>query len=188
MVRPPLDPLRVPSTELEEKTVAVMGSVPQDPAGDQDESSARRGDLARFREVFYDCLIARADAQLTEALLCVDGRVRSLVDLSLAPEHRRGHGALYAGLNQGSIEIARLRRGVAGLPLPRVGDRIVLAVDVSPWLRPDAETSPQRLFCHVHGRAKGNAQMIPGWPYSIVAALQSGRSSWTAVLDVNIQP
>jgi hypothetical protein len=185
MVRPPLDPLRVPSTELEEKTVAVMGSVPQDPAGDQDESSARRGDLARFREVFYDCLIARADAQfeLTEALLCVDGPVRSLVDLSLAPEHRRGHGALYAGLNQGSIEIARLRRGVAGLPLPRVGDRIVLAVDVSPWLRPDAETSPQRLFCHVHGRAKGNAQMIPGWPYSIVAALQSGRSSWTAVLD-----
>src|SRR3954449_7847301 len=114
MVRPPLDPLRVPSTELEEKTVAVMGSVPQDPAGDQDEVAARRGDLARFREVFYDCLIARADAQfeLTEALLCVDGPVRSLVDLSLAPEHRRGHGALYAGLNQGSIEIARLRRGV----------------------------------------------------------------------------
>ena len=78
------------------KAVAVMGSVPQDPAGDQDESSARRGDLARFREVFYDCLIARADAlfEVTEALLCADGPVRSLVDLSLAPEHRRGHGAL----------------------------------------------------------------------------------------------
>src|ERR671933_361470 len=25
--------------------------------------------------------------------------------------------------------------------------------------------------------------MIPGWPYSIVAALESGRTSWTAVLD-----
>jgi hypothetical protein len=61
--------------------------------------------------------------------------VRSLVDLSLAPEHRRGHGALYDGLNHGKIEIARLRRGVAGLPLPRLGERIVLAVDVSPWLR-----------------------------------------------------
>ena len=72
---------------------------------------------------------------------------------------------------------------MAGLPLPRVGERIVLAVDVSPWLRPDAETSAERLFCHVHGRAKGTAQMIPGWPYSIVAALQTGRSSWTAVLD-----
>jgi hypothetical protein len=39
------------------------------------------------------------------------------------------------------------------------------------------------LFCHVHGRAKGTSQMIPGWPYSIVAALETGRTSWTAVLD-----
>ncbi|HEX3306254.1 MAG TPA: NF041680 family putative transposase [Streptosporangiaceae bacterium] len=162
-----------------------MGSVPQDPPGGHGDAGARRGDLARFREVFYGCLTARADAQfeLTDAVLCADGPVRSLADLSLAPEHRRGHGALYDGLNHGAIEIARLRRGLAGLPLPRVGDRIVLAADVSPWLRPDAETSPQRLFCHVHGRAKGTAQMIPGWPYSVVAALGSGRTSWTAVLD-----
>jgi DDE superfamily endonuclease len=141
--------------------------------------------LCRFRNEFYSCLGARADAQfeLTDALLCADGPVRTLVDLSLVPEHRRGHGALYGGLNHGKIEIARLRRAVAGVALPRVGERIVLAVDVSPWLRPDAETSPDRLFCHVHGRAKGSAQMIPGWPYSIVAALGSGRSSWTAVLD-----
>jgi hypothetical protein len=167
------------------KAVAVVGSVPQDRDADQGEAAARRDDLAQFRKVFYGCLRARADAQfeLTEALLCADGPVRSLVDLSLAPEHRRGHGALYAGLNHGSIEIARLRRGLAGLALPRVGERIVLAADVSPWLRPDAETSPARLFCHVHGRARGTAQMIPGWPYSVVAALGSGRSSWTAVLD-----
>jgi hypothetical protein len=26
--------------------------------------------------------------------------------------------------------------------------RIRLACDVSNWLRPDAETSPERLFCH----------------------------------------
>ncbi len=25
--------------------------------------------------------------------------------------------------------------------------------------------------------------MIPGWPYSVVAALETGRTSWTAVLD-----
>jgi hypothetical protein len=56
-------------------------------------------------------------------------------------------------------------------------------VDVSNWLRPGAVTSPERLFCHVHGRGKGQAQMIPGWPYSVVAALEPGRTSWTAVLD-----
>src|SRR3954451_9332263 len=184
-VRPPLILFGFLSQISKTRAVAVVGSVPQDQAVDQDEVAARRDDLVRFREVFYGCLPTRADAQfeLTEALLCVDGPVRSLVDLSLAPEHRRGHGALYAGLNDGSIEIARLRRGLAGLPLPRIGERIVLAADVSPWLRPDAQTSPQRLFCHVHGRAKGTAQMIPGWPYSVVAALGSGRSSWTAVLD-----
>ena len=54
---------------------------------------------------------------------------------------------------------------------------------MSSWLRPGAATSPERLFCHVYGRGKGQAQMIPGWPYSVIAALDSGRTSWTAVLD-----
>jgi hypothetical protein len=136
--------------------------------------------------VFYGCLSARADElfELTEALLCTDGPVRTLVELALAPEHRRGHGALYDGLNHGRIEVSRLRRALAGLALPRAGDgRIVLAADVSPWLRPDAPTSPQRLFCHTYGRGRGQAQMIPGWPYSVIAALEPGRTSWTAVLD-----
>ncbi|HLZ38963.1 MAG TPA: transposase [Mycobacteriales bacterium] len=126
------------------------------------------GALCRFRWQFYSCLSGRADAvfELTDALLCSDGPVRSLVDLALAPEHRRGHGARYDGFNRGLIEIARLRRTLAQLPLPRVGGRIVLAVDVSPWLRPDALTCPQRLFCHAYGRGKGNAQLVPGWPYS----------------------
>lgn len=141
--------------------------------------------LCRFRCEFFACLDARADVlfELTDALACAAGPVRSLPELSLEPEHRRGHGGLYDGLNAGRIEFARIRRALSGLPLPRVGQRIVLGVDVTPWLRPDAETSPDRLFCHVHGRAKGTSQMIPGWPYSIVAALETGRTSWTAVLD-----
>ena len=108
----------------------------------------------------------------------------TLAGLSLAPEHRRGHGALYDGLCCGRIGIGRLRWALACLPLPRWPDgRITLAADVSPWLRPDAATSPDRLFCHVHGRARGQAQMIPGSPYSVIAALEPGRTSWTAVLD-----
>src|ERR1700716_3136233 len=101
------------------------------------------GALARFGQEAYECFTARADVlfELTDAVLCTDGPVRSLVGLSLAPEHRRGHGALYDALNCGRIDIARFRRCVAGLAVPRVGDRIVLAADVSPWLRPDAETS-----------------------------------------------
>jgi hypothetical protein len=144
------------------------------------------GELSRFRHEFYASLTGRADAlfELTDAVLCADGPVTSLVELTLVAEHRRGHGAMYDALNQGRVEPERLRRTLASLPLPRTADgRIVLAVDVSPWLRPDAATSAQRLFCHVHGRARNTAQLIPGWPYSFVAALETGRTSWTAVLD-----
>ncbi len=142
--------------------------------------------LAGFRLDFHACLTARADelCELADAVLCAEGPVRTLAGLSLAPEHRRGHGALYDAVNHGRIDIARLRRSLAGLPLPRAADgRLMLAVDVSSWLRPGAATSPDRLFCHVYGRGKGQAQMIPGWPYSVIAALEPGRTSWTAVLD-----
>ena len=100
------------------------------------------------------------------------------------PEFGRGHGALYDALNAGHAGFARLRRALAGLVLPGWPDgRIRLAVDVCNWLRPEAVCSPQRLFCHVHGRGKNAGQVIPGWPYSFVAALGPGASSWTLPLD-----
>lgn len=143
-------------------------------------------EASRFRGEFYECLTARRDElfELVDAVLCADGAVKSPVDLTLLPEHRRGHGAMYGGLNHGRIDVDRLQTVLAGLPLPRFeGGRLVLAVDVSPWLRSDAPCSAERLFCHVHGRAKTASQFIPGWPYSFVAALEPGATSWTAILD-----
>jgi hypothetical protein len=99
---------------------------------------------------------------------------RSAVELTLLPEHRHGHGAVYDGLNQGRIDTDRPRSSLAGLSLPRFPDgRLVLAVDVSPWLRSDAPCPPDRLFCHVYRRAKTAPQFIPGWPYSFVAVPSS---------------
>ena len=108
------------------------------------------GELSAFRERLYQCLTARADTlfELADAVLCADGPVTSLAELSLTPQHRRGHGALYDAVNHGHIQIDRLRTTVARLPLPRAANgRIALAVDVSHWLRPDAACSPERLFC-----------------------------------------
>ena len=144
--------------------------------------------LRGFRDEVYRCRTRRGDElfELTDALLCAEGPVKSLVGLCLAPEHRRGHGALYDALNCGRVDAGRLREALMVLPLPRMfGGRIVLAVDVSPWLRPDAPTAPDRLFCHVYGRgrARDADQRIPGWPYQVVAALESGPTSWTTVLD-----
>jgi hypothetical protein len=90
-----------------------------------------------------------------------------------------------AEIGRGHLDLSRLRMALAGLSFPRTADgRLVLAVDVSNWLRPDANTSPERLFCHTYGRGRGSAQMIPGWPYSFIAALEPGRTSWTAMWDV----
>jgi hypothetical protein len=168
------------------KAVAVSASVQQTSRGGQQAGLTSLDDLDTFRGAFYDCLSLRADAlfELTDAVLCAEGPVSTLVGLTLTAEHRRGHGALYDGLGSGRIEVGRLRRSLASLPVPRDEQgRSTLAVDVSPWLRPDAATSPDRSFCHVYGRGKGQAQMIPGWPYSFVAALEPGRTSWTALLD-----
>lgn len=143
--------------------------------------------LSRCRVEFYESLYSRSDAlfELTDAMLCTDGPVKSLVELTLAVEHRRGHGAMYAALDKGWLQPRRLRRALADLPLPGAADgRIVLAADVCNWLRPDAPTSPDRLFCHVYGRGgRSSDQSVPGWPYSFVAALETGRTSWCALLD-----
>ncbi|MFF1875658.1 NF041680 family putative transposase [Kitasatospora herbaricolor] len=143
-------------------------------------------ELSRFRGEFYSCLTRRGDAlfELADAVLCADGPVRSLVELSLVGEHRRGHGGLYDALARGRIDADGLRRALASVPLPRAGDgRLVLAVDITCWLRPDAHTSPERVLCHTYGRGKDQHIPVPGWPYSVITALEPGRSSWTAPLD-----
>ena len=164
-------------------SMAWRGSEVELRAGD---AGRARGRLAAFRGELYRCLTARGDALfgLVDAVLCSDGPVRVLAGLSLVPGHRRGHGAVYDALSAGRVDVPRLRWAVGAVPLPAWPDgRIRLAVDVCAWLRPEARTSAERMFCHVHGRGKNAGQMIPGWPYSFVAALGPGASSWTAPLD-----
>ena len=172
--------------------MAISMTRAEDRGADLPGAERARQVLAGFRGGLYRCLTRRGDelSGLGDAMLCADGPVQDLARLSLVAGHRRGHGAVYDALNAGRVDIGRLRWALAGLPLPAWPDgRIRLAVDVSPWLRPEAATSPGRLFCHVYGRGKGSAQMIPGWPYSVIAALEPGRASWTAVLDaVRLRP
>ena len=175
--------------------MAVAFSMAWNGAGGGDcgrDDGAALGVLAEFRRELYWSLTRRADALfgLADAVLCEDRAVTDLARLSLVPECGRGHGGVYDGVNAGRIDVLRWRRAVAGLPLPEWPDgRIRLAADVSCWLRPDAEASGERMFCYVKGRGKNAGQMIPGWPYSFVAALGPGASSWTLPLDaVRIGP
>ncbi|CAL9446600.1 hypothetical protein SUDANB121_04984 [Nocardiopsis dassonvillei] len=143
-------------------------------------------ELSRFRTDLHACLTGRRDAlfEVCEALVCAPGPVHHLAQLSLEPEHHRGHGSAYAALNHGRLDTDRLRQSLTAPPPPRFHGRLVLACDVSPWLRPDAWTSPDRSWCHTYGRGTGQAEMVPGWPYSMIAALEEGSTSWTAPLDL----
>ena len=94
------------------------------------------------------CCITDTLLELTDALLCADGPVKTAVDLTLAAEHRRRHGAMYEALNGGNVDVPRLRQMLAGLPQPEAADGLlVLAVDVTHWLRPDAPTSLESGRC-----------------------------------------
>jgi len=67
------------------------------------------GDLSALRAAFRQCLTTRADTlfELTDAALCADGPIISLVELSLQPEHRRGRAVAGRGV---------VRAGHAGRP------------------------------------------------------------------------
>ncbi|WP_091044662.1 NF041680 family putative transposase [Glycomyces sambucus] len=141
--------------------------------------------LSAFRSAFYAAISARADAvfELTDAVLEHEGQVDSPPGLSLEGAFTRGHGSVYGAVNAGRIDPDSVRSAALVEPLPRMRGHIVLAVDVSPWLRPDAECSPERLFCHVYGRGRGSDQTIPGWPYSFLVAQTPGASSWVVPLS-----
>jgi hypothetical protein len=131
---------KITTTAVEVSVSSVGGE--SDAVGDV---AAGRGRLVAFREEFYLSLVKRRDAlfELCDAVLCASGPVTSLPELSLEPVHRRGHGSTYAALSAGRVEVMRLCRSLAGLTLPRSsGGQLRLAVDVTPWPRPDAECSP----------------------------------------------
>jgi DDE superfamily endonuclease len=90
--------------------------------GDGDGAPDASGRLARFRHELYLSLGMRRDVlfEACDAALCKPGRVLMLAELSLEPECRRGHGAVYDALNHGEVRIARLRRALTALPLDAV--------------------------------------------------------------------
>ena len=115
------------------------------------------GWLLRYRRLVrdYERRPAHHEAMVYWATIVIMTRRLARYETGAAPVRRWG-GDRYDAVNSGRIDIARLRRTVAGLPLPRAADgRLRLAVDVSNWLRPGAATSPERLFCHACGRGKG---------------------------------
>jgi hypothetical protein len=117
----------------------------------------------------------RAVCELCDAVLCKQDRVHMLAELSLEPGHQRGHGALYDALNCGesaglATALGTGRGAAAGLgrwPDPAGGRCEQLAAA-------GRGDQPGPVVLPLLRAGNNSAQMIPGWPYSLVAALEPG--------------
>lgn len=141
--------------------------------------------LRAFRERFYGCLGARADAssELCDALLSARS-FPSPVHLSLEPVHRRGWGSLYAALRRGSVDEEEMKRLLAAdRPGGASPHPPVYAVDVSVWSRRDAEAGPERGFYYHPSRHSAGQPIVAGWAYQWIAELGFSRNSWVAPMD-----
>jgi hypothetical protein len=99
--------------------------------------------LQAFRRALYQCFTRAADAlfDLCDALL-TDPAARTFVELSQAAAFERAWPSLYEALQDGQIDrAALLQLFVAALPQHLIGTRLLLGLDTSSILRPDAQTS-----------------------------------------------
>jgi hypothetical protein len=154
------------------------------------------GTLMGFRQRAYQCFTRRADAvfDLLDAVTCRPEAVTSLPALSLEPEFRRGHGALYSALADGLVEetgVRELLLDTALLDTRPAGTETAssdgvawFAGDVSGWPRPDAVTSPQRVaMFDKSARTSAGHPITSGWPFAVMVGLEWGASSWVAPVD-----
>jgi DDE superfamily endonuclease len=142
--------------------------------------------LAEFRHTLYTSCFTRArDAlfDLADALL-TDTQARSFVELSQAASFQRAWPSLYEALEDGRIDRPALQRLVTSfLPASLVGTRLVLGVDVSSILRPDARTSEDRTLVHRSNLPKDATPVGPGWQFSTLVVLPDPVSCATYILD-----
>ena len=172
---------------LRMKAVAVAlsmarpgGEVEPDPCEDQQA----RVRLVAFRRELHGCFTRRADAlpELTDAILCAGGPVRSPAELPVEPEFRRGHGSVHDALAGGRAGTARLRRlQVAAMPAPAAGEPLMSGIDVTPLARPDALFADEMEMVQVRGA--GGDKYLPGWPLSVLTGLHWGSSSWVDAIE-----
>jgi DDE superfamily endonuclease len=141
--------------------------------------------LEWFRHELYLCFTRAADAlfDLSDALL-TEPAARSFVELSQAASFQRAWPSLYQALQDGQIDRqALIRLFVAALPSRLAHTRLLLGLDTSSILRPDAQTSPDRTLVYRSNLPKDATPVAPGWAFSALVVLPEPVSSWTYILD-----
>lgn len=157
-----------------------------------DQAVDEGGRLAAFRRGLYGCFRAWPDAlfEVSDAVAGAAHPVRSVAELMLEPESRRGWGSLYQGLERGRIDGEAARDLLAAqVRVITPGAAVMFAVDASTVPRPDTRFVGDLGRQYAADReGAGGAPSVPGWSMQWVAqvGLDPGgaRSSWALPVDV----
>ena len=141
-------------------------------------------DVFRYN-LYHACFTRAADAlfDLCDALL-TDVGARSFVELSQAASFQRAWPSVYEALEDGQIDrTAMIRLFIDMLPGRLVGTRLVLGLNTSSILRPDAHTSRDRTLVYRSNLPADATPVGPGWSFSTLVVLPDPVSSWVYILD-----
>lgn len=159
-------------------------------------------ELKQFRTELYSALPHRADATM-DLLDALTGNThaRSVVELSLSAQFRRGHGSVHDAIDaffapqdvhreeRERRALERTFRQVVGPLIPKPSeDRpyFLWAVDSLPIARPHAPTLFDRSYVHEAQAVPGRSPVTIGHEYALAVALPErgpGEPPWTPVLS-----
>src|SRR5215471_2735669 len=139
-----------------------------------------------YRDEVYGSFTRGTDAlfNLADALLA-ESQGKSLAQLSLSPFFERKWSSVYEALEDGKIDVSRLREAGVRALLADKGEQegICIAVDTSGVERKDAQTSEDRGIIHVPNLPQADKPITVGWTVSNVVLLPDKPSSWAPILD-----
>jgi len=142
--------------------------------------------LTQLRQHAYASFVRAGDAMmnLCDALLC-ETQARSLAELSLSPFFERQWPSIYEALEDGRIDVPRLRQATVQALLhgrwPR--DTLWISFDSSSLPRPEAHTSADRGMIYIPNLPHASKPVSVGWQFSTMMLLPDTPRSWVGILD-----
>jgi hypothetical protein len=142
--------------------------------------------LEHVRQQMYSCFVRSGDAlfNLSDALAS-ESQARSLPELSLSVYFERRWPSVYEALQDGRIDVERLRRVfVQALIADEPTDEpIWVGIDSSGMERLEAESSRDRGMIYVPNMPHATKPVSVGWHFSTVMLLPEQPSSWVGILE-----
>src|SRR5437762_1636064 len=142
--------------------------------------------LNRVRQQMYGCFERSADAlfNLGDALLS-EPQARSLPELSLSVFFQRGWPSVYEALQDGRINVERLREVFvqALLEDKPVDEPIWLGIVSLSMQRLEAESSRDRGMISMPNMPHATKPVSVGWQFSTLMLLPEQPSSWVGILE-----